>query len=206
MEAMMLRERLFRNPPSRANRLSFRETDGDHYLIDTGAIISVFPVDKERRTSPGHTTLYAANDTTIRIFGTTTKTIRLGFRRTMKWKFVVADVNQPTIGCDFLDANQILVDVHNQQIIDARTGFKSTAEQHEPDDSKLAAIEHNYENWLQQLLDKHPKIDNPTTCTNKRTLQAHNRNDRPCSQLSTQTINGREIIGGETADPGTTRQ
>ncbi len=41
----------------------------------------------------------------------------LGLRRTFRWVFVIADVNQPILGADFLRHFGLAVDVHNGKLL-----------------------------------------------------------------------------------------
>ena len=86
------------------------------FLIDTGATVSVLP--RTKPASPSTLTLYAANFTPILTYGTQTLTLHLGLRRPLVWSFIVADVDKPILGVDFLDHYNLLVDIRNNRIID----------------------------------------------------------------------------------------
>jgi hypothetical protein len=73
------------------------------FLIDTGFDVSVVP----QRLAPARrerisSDLFAANGTPIPTYGWHTFTLNLGLRRDFSWQFVVADVQIPIIGADFL--------------------------------------------------------------------------------------------------------
>lgn len=93
------------------------------YLIDMGAenqYIFSNPTDKHNCTS--HTfTLLAANNTTVRTYGTKLVTLNLGFQWPFKWIFTIAEVQYPIIGIDFLQYHKLLVDVHNKRLLDTLT-------------------------------------------------------------------------------------
>lgn len=79
--------------------------NGMRFLIDSGANISVLPRDhKSVRDSVQNSEykLYAANGSEIKTYGTKTLALNLNLRRSYKWTFVIADVNQPILGADFL--------------------------------------------------------------------------------------------------------
>ena len=96
------------------------------FLIDTGADISVLPVSMTRQHIINEgLVLYAANGTKIPTFGTQRLTLDLNLRRTFTWSFVVAKVNQPIIGIDFLKKFNLLVDAKNNSIIDSETMLSS---------------------------------------------------------------------------------
>lgn len=75
------------------------------YLIDTGAEISVLPktfAGKTKSLPPTKTTLFAANNTAIHTYGEKLMVLDLKLRTTFKWIFVIADIEKPIIGADFL--------------------------------------------------------------------------------------------------------
>ncbi|XP_076066077.1 uncharacterized protein LOC143039721 [Oratosquilla oratoria] len=112
------------NPPrsSRAHsRALLRVTDtvtGCHFLVDTGAVISVVPPAAKDRTH-AHTAydLLAANGTPIATYGTRHWRVSFAPELSFPWTFVVADVGQPILGLDFLREHDILVDARRQRLI-----------------------------------------------------------------------------------------
>lgn len=89
------------------------------FLVDTGADLTVFPVSPSQRSQPpSNLILYAANQTTIKTFGTKSLTIDLGLDRLFKWNFVIADIQKPIIGSDFLGKYGLLIDIKNNSLID----------------------------------------------------------------------------------------
>lgn len=105
-------------------------TDRDtktRYLVDTGSDVSVFPRTQLRGRRPITTKeLYAANGSIIRTYGDIAIQPNLGLRRVFLWRFMVADVTTPIIGSDFLAHFHLLPDMRNGQLIDAKTGLKTT--------------------------------------------------------------------------------
>ncbi|XP_075150889.1 uncharacterized protein LOC142224999 [Haematobia irritans] len=88
------------------------------FLVDTGADLTVYPVSKlQRKQPPGKLVLYAANKTSIPTFGSKSLTIDLGMNRTFQWNFVIADVEKPIIGSDFLGKYGLLIDIKNNSLI-----------------------------------------------------------------------------------------
>ena len=99
-------------------------TDDTKYLIDTGADVSVVPHSKNVRAniySLPVPQLYAANGTKIQTFGVIRKQVNLGLRRDFTWNFIIAAVQQPILGVDFLFNFDLLVDVRNKMLIDEKT-------------------------------------------------------------------------------------
>ena len=95
------------NPNS---RLLFYVTDAHthtRFLVDTGSEVSVIPSTSLKRT-PDKLTLTAVNATPISTFGKQSLTLNLGLRRSFSWLFIIADVQKPIIGADFLKHNGLL--------------------------------------------------------------------------------------------------
>lgn len=70
--------------------------------MDTGAEISVLPVDKNSKIKPSNFYLYAANNTKIQTYGRKILKLDLGLRRQFTWQFVIAKISKPIIRADFL--------------------------------------------------------------------------------------------------------
>ncbi|XP_075163092.1 uncharacterized protein LOC142235717 [Haematobia irritans] len=89
------------------------------FLIDTCADVSVFPASSmEKRKTASSLELIASNETPIQTFGFKKFCLRLGLKRELTWNFIVANVNRPIIGADFLRHFGLLVDVRNNCLID----------------------------------------------------------------------------------------
>jgi hypothetical protein len=96
------------------------------YLLDTGSDLCIFP----RKLLPGRRermdyNLYAANGTTIPTYGWTSRSLNLGLRREFPWRFVIADVQVPIIGVDFLSHYALLVDCRNSRLLDGITSLST---------------------------------------------------------------------------------
>lgn len=93
-----------------------------HFLIDTGSDLCVYPrVALHERRARSNYQLYAANGSTIPTYGWINLRLNLGLRRDYTWKFVVADVNKPIIGIDFLAHYNLLVDCRQHRLVDGLT-------------------------------------------------------------------------------------
>ena len=66
-------------------------------------------------------TLQAANSTEIKTYGQRLLTLDLGLRRQFSWAFILADVQRPIIGIDFLTHFGLLVDLRRRQLSDSET-------------------------------------------------------------------------------------
>jgi predicted aspartyl protease len=114
--------------PSDNHRLCLTDSiTGMTFLIDTGANVSVLPVNrcsaKDRRECKYK--LYAANNSEIKTYGTVVLELALGLRRLYKWQFILCDVQQPIIGADFLKTHKLTVDLHNRKLLDSVTNLCS---------------------------------------------------------------------------------
>ncbi|KAJ8361868.1 hypothetical protein AAFF_G00416040 [Aldrovandia affinis] len=93
---------------------------GRRFLCDTGAQVSVLPVSPvDRQLGKVGPKLEAANRSKICTFGKRTVPLCLNGCR-FTWEFVLADVDRPLLGADFLCTNGLLVDVRNRQLVDAK--------------------------------------------------------------------------------------
>ena len=95
-----------------------------HFLIDTGAEVSVFPCKKTK--IPNKLSLYAANGSEIPTFGSQLLTLDLGLRRCFRWNFILASVTRPIIGADFLRHFHLLPDLKQRVLVDGTTNLQST--------------------------------------------------------------------------------
>ena len=95
-----------------------------HFLVDTGAQVSVIPPSLQDKQSPSTITLQAINNTSISTYGTRSLTLNLGLRRTFRWVFVVADVANAILGADFLQYYGLVVDMKRRCLTDTTTSLK----------------------------------------------------------------------------------
>ena len=108
-------------PPSRPStpdsllylqdRLSSRR-----FLVDTGAARSVFP---HRSSTPSSgPVLSAADGNSIKSWGLRTLPLQFADRH-FSWDFILADVDRPILGSDFLVHHKLIVDMAGQQLLDS---------------------------------------------------------------------------------------
>ncbi|KAK3888641.1 hypothetical protein Pcinc_007366 [Petrolisthes cinctipes] len=86
------------------------------FVIDTGAK----SIDRKHLSA---LTLKAANATTIKTYGSTRLAVSLGLRRKFNWSFILADVENAIIGCDFLSHFDLSVRLRCCQIVDNSTNL-----------------------------------------------------------------------------------
>lgn len=143
-----------------ADRLTiFDKKNKVHFLIDTGANISVLPKKFTKNKTPDSFILFAANGTTIKTFGEKTLELDLQLRRNFKWTFVTADVNQAILGADFLTHFQLQVDLHKKKLIDNITSLKITGSIKKIEKCSMQTIDFNHK--YADLLKKYPNITKP---------------------------------------------
>ena len=108
-------------PHSRLFYVSDRTTH-TRFLVDTGSEVSAIPPSlADRQRTPDNLTLMAVNDTSIRTYGKRSLTLNLGLRRSLPWIFIIADVQKPILGADFLRHFGLLVDMQKRQLVDTHT-------------------------------------------------------------------------------------
>ncbi len=98
---------------------------GYQFLIDCGSDVSALPPPNARKRRPSDQCLFAANGTSIKTYGDKLLEVELRLRRSFKWNFIIADVQVPIIGADFLDRYGLLVDIKNRRLIDPLTNLTS---------------------------------------------------------------------------------
>ncbi|GBN53436.1 Retrovirus-related Pol polyprotein from transposon 297 [Araneus ventricosus] len=98
---------------------------GFRFLIDSGAAVSCLPQRLTKHRVAQDTTLYAANGSSIKCYGTKQINIEIGLRRKFSRCFIIADFSHPIIGSDFLERFELLIDIKNRCLIDSLT-FLST--------------------------------------------------------------------------------
>ncbi|KAA3672061.1 uncharacterized protein DEA37_0008076 [Paragonimus westermani] len=94
---------------------------GIRYLIDTGAEVSVIPLETHDLNRSSISNLCAANGSTIKVFGQRSRTLNLGLRRPFRWIFTVADVQVAIICINFLQHFDLLVDSRRHRLVDQTT-------------------------------------------------------------------------------------
>ncbi|KFD60597.1 hypothetical protein M514_27230 [Trichuris suis] len=139
---------------------------GRRFLIDTGAELSVVPpTGMQTRTAVSTRPLAAANNSTIKTYGTCTLPLHFLPHHHFKWTFTVADVSQPLLGADFLRANSILVDVENQRLVDTKSftsiNLRRAHAVHAPHLGSIAS----HTSCYAKLLAKFPAITTPQFAT-----------------------------------------
>lgn len=130
------------------------------FLIDTGSDLCCFPrrLLRERR-SPVNYDLCAANGSRIKTYGFLTLNLNLGLRRNFLWRFIVADVDLPIIGSDFLAHYHLLPDCRTKHIVDFSTGLQAQGLSHPSSQSSVKAVQDS--SSFSALVAEFPEITRP---------------------------------------------
>ena len=133
------------------------------YLIDTGAAVSGLPKSCAKGISGADSLpLVAANNSTIKTYGNCKRVVDVGLKREYPWTFIVADVQQPIIGADFLIHYNLLVDLKSRCLRDMRTGLAiatSLSSIKPPSLNRVDTVQNKYT----KLLGQFPELTRPTT-------------------------------------------
>lgn len=138
---------------------------GMTFLVDTGANISVIPPTSKQKLSGecSDYRLFAANDSEIKTYGVRTLDLNLNLRRPYRWTFVIADVNQPILGADFLEYHSLLVDLRSRKIVDRLTDLNVVGSIVEYNEQSIYTIVDTHP--MYDLLKKYPDITKPVSFT-----------------------------------------
>ncbi|KAL7304740.1 hypothetical protein TKK_0002977 [Trichogramma kaykai] len=148
---------------SKTNRLFIVDQLTKHrFLLDTGSDISCFPRKKfpNMKCKPSTFSLEAANGTVIRTYGFFDFSLRFNLRRVFRWKFIIADVDTPIIGSDFLAFYKLLPDCHSKKLIDKSSGFSASCQTGFCDMPNIKVISPSHSC---KILSDFPEITRPIT-------------------------------------------
>ena len=92
------------------------------FLIDTGADVSVLPY-KYHKSNCVKSNLFlsAANGANITTYGNKTIHVDLGLNKVFEFNFILADVEYPIIGADFLYKFDLVLNIRNRQLFHKET-------------------------------------------------------------------------------------
>ncbi|XP_054081284.1 uncharacterized protein LOC128919844 [Zeugodacus cucurbitae] len=129
---------------------------------DTGSEVSVFPHKQQpnSKMATGYQ-LIAVNGTPVNTFGVATIVLNIGLRRTLTWRFILADVSSPIIGADLLSHYGLLVDLKNQRLIDEITRLCTSGTTRSVTVQSIKFQQPDQSSGYWQLLAEFPKITRP---------------------------------------------
>ncbi|UYV77679.1 hypothetical protein LAZ67_15001900 [Cordylochernes scorpioides] len=137
-------------------------SNNNHFLLDTGAEISVLPPRPEdRRRGPTKFTLTAANNSPIKTYGERFLNLDLGLRRDFKWRFIIADTNKAILGADFMEHFGIIPDIKGKFIIDSLTKLRKRASITNFNSLSPKCSINSYEDKFLNILSHYPSLTKP---------------------------------------------
>ena len=104
--------------------------------------------------------MYAVNNTRIPVYGTVTLELNLGLRHPFLWTFLIADIDRPILGIDFLSHFDLLISPFRRIVIDHETGLEVKCEVEYSPSSKLSAIPPTNDEF-HSLLKQFPNLASP---------------------------------------------
>ncbi|UYV69629.1 hypothetical protein LAZ67_7000033 [Cordylochernes scorpioides] len=139
-----------------------KNSNNNHFLLDTGAEISVLPPRPEdRRRGPTKFTLTAANNSPIKTYGERFLNLDLGLRRDFKWRFIIADTNKAILGADFMEHFGIIPDIKGKFIIDSLTKLRKRASITNFNSLSPKCSINSYEDKFLNILSHYPSLTKP---------------------------------------------
>ncbi|GBM42570.1 Transposon Ty3-G Gag-Pol polyprotein [Araneus ventricosus] len=125
-ETFMLELFLRRLPTSTSRRLFIRDRISNiSFLVDTGSDVSLIPTNAYQKRNSSQQTLFAANSSTINVYGQKTLSLNFNLRRDFLWTLLIADVSIPILGADFLHYFELVPDLRKKCLRDTKTKLQS---------------------------------------------------------------------------------
>lgn len=134
------------------------------YLIDSGADVSILPASRQDiENGPAPTVLYTADLSPMVTYGAKLHVVDIGLRRPFKWIFILAQVQKPILGADFLAHFNLLVDVRNRRLIDGETQFSvNTQHSHSSQPTISLIVPDLFQPAYQTLVQEFTPLFHPT--------------------------------------------
>lgn len=124
------------------------------FLIDSGSDVCVLPYRAGLIfNSNDKVALFSASGGSIKCYGTKYVTFSLNLRRSFTWPFVIAQVNKPIIGADFLKHYGLLIDLKNSCLRDPLTSLNTKGTKINDPQTQIILIsrESKYHDLLQKF-------------------------------------------------------
>ena len=130
-----------------------------HWLVETGASISVVPPRQEDlKHIKNDLNLTAANGTVIATYGERLLNLNIGLRRKYAWIFIVADVTQPILGADFLAHYNLTVNLAHKTVTDQSTTLSTTLRESSIPATQISSTLNNIATPYSDLLQRYPDL------------------------------------------------
>ncbi|GBL76526.1 Transposon Ty3-G Gag-Pol polyprotein [Araneus ventricosus] len=112
--------------PQTSRRLFIRDRISNiSFLVNTDSYVSLIPANTYQKRNSSQQTLFAANSSTINVYGQKTLSLNFNLRRDFLWTFLIADVSIPILGADFLHYFELIPDLRNKCLRDTKTKLQS---------------------------------------------------------------------------------
>ena len=153
-------------PGEGGNLIHILDGSGRQWLVDGGALVSILPPTTAQRTAgPSTEPLTAANGSSISTFGSVKSDLVLG-NRLFSHVFIVADVQQPILGADFL-ATFALAPNHRDGTVICLDTLEVVARSvalpvPPPNASSINEISASLDPRFDSILDDYPEITTPS--------------------------------------------
>lgn len=150
----------------KSNRLFLTDQNNNlDFLIDTGSDLSILPriIFPEYRCEDGMI-LSAANGSSIKTFGNKLLKINFGLRRDFPFIFLIASVDRPIIGADFLVQYNLSVDLKKKKLVDNTTNCEVSCfskKIKEDDISSIKIFDVTADNKFEFILKDFPQLFAP---------------------------------------------
>ena len=133
------------------------------FFIDTGSEVSVIPLSTGKHfLHPTGLSPQASNNTKINTYGQKSLSLDFGLRREFPFIFLIADVQKPIIGADFLSMFSLLVNYNDCSLHDNLNSCHITCATDVPDLFNLhILISTNHR--FSDIISEFPPIRNPRT-------------------------------------------
>ena len=101
------------------------QASNEFFIVDTGSDYSIVKSNSlETANYPSEQFLIAANASKISTHGERTMNLKLSKNCSIKWTFLSTEISFNLIGAEFLEQNNLFVNLHNNILVNAKTKEK----------------------------------------------------------------------------------
>ncbi|GBL96975.1 hypothetical protein AVEN_247659-1 [Araneus ventricosus] len=112
--------------PQTSHRLFIRDRISNiSCQVDTGSDASLIPTNTYQKRNSSQQAFFAANSSTIDVYGQKTLSLNFNLRRDFLWTFLIANISTPILGADFLYYFELVPDLQNKYLRDTKTKLQS---------------------------------------------------------------------------------
>ena len=137
----------------------------------TGSAISVIPYKNEPSAKPSLFRLQAANGSPIETYGNKSLTLNIDMCCDYTWSFIIAKVQMPILGADFLAHYDLAVHMNSRTLSDNTTNIKTTGTRtHHHNTTGISMATYNSREYL-DILNQYSDLLRPMKYTGSNTHQ-----------------------------------